>query len=85
MNYFISLYLPYRFSDLPLKEAEIRGSNILSLLWLTSVIASPIFGIVVDKFGIRSKLSIISALIGIAGYILGMYIYPVLPTILIGI
>ena len=74
-----------RYSDLSIDDGVIIAGNLLTILWIVSVIGSPTLGYLVDKIACRSILNMISALLGFFGHILMIFMYPIIPLILIGL
>ncbi len=56
----------------------------MALLWITCVISCPIYGIIIDKFGLRSRFAIFSCLIGLGGLIFILFMHPFIPVMMIG-
>ena len=66
-------------------ENERIAGELMSIPFLTSALLFPIIGYTIDKYGKRTLFLILSALLVIAGHVTMLYIYPILPLILLGL
>ena len=73
------------FQDIPLEQAQIKAGNCLSLMWLSAVISGPLIGYFVDNYGFRLKVLIFGAILSTICMVTLFFIYPILPSILMGL
>ena len=85
MNIGSSYIIDKWFQNVPAQEGEISAGNYLSLMWLTAVISGPSVGYVVDNYGFRLKILILGTMISTLSMILFIFIYPIVPVILLGL
>lgn len=57
----------------------------MSIPFIISTIFFPLIGYVVDKIGNRINIFLLSGVLLILGYFLFLFLYPLIPLILIGI
>jgi len=66
-------------------ESQHNVGMAMALPFLISSFIIPIFGVIIDKYGKRGSLLILSGFIGILTFILFIFISPIIPLILLGI
>jgi MFS family permease len=76
--------LQFRYDELSLQDQTIQSARVASIIWITSVISSPLFGIFVDRIGLRSRVAIFSAILSISGFLLVVFIHAAFPVFLLG-
>ena len=75
----------YFFKDLPKKEAQRKAGIFISLPPLISVFGVPFFGWLVDLFGKRAYLTLISSLLGLLCFLSFFILDPLIGFIIYGI
>ena len=74
----------HSYFDMPLEERTIMACRIVSIIWGTSIISCPIYGFIVDRVGLRSRVAIVSAILCMTGFLLVVVIHAAFPVFLLG-
>jgi len=72
------------FKDLNRKEAERNAGILMSIPFIIACISVPVLGYLIDIYGKRAYLTLISSILGIFGFISFLFIQPIFGFILIG-
>lgn len=80
-----AFFIQTRYSQLPLAEAQRLAGSAMSLLFLSSAIGTPPFGILVDKVGMRRHFLLFSAILLSLTYMMMFSINPVASMLMLGI
>jgi MFS-type transporter involved in bile tolerance (Atg22 family) len=81
---FIILNIVARYNNIASDEAQHHAGMAMALPFLISALIVPFLGLLVDKFGKRGYLMMISGFMSILTYILFILVNPVLPLITLG-
>ena len=81
----VSLITENWYYDEDINIASEKAGKLVSLLWLESVLLSPIFGILVDYINIKRELSILASVIATISHIAILKINPVYGILAFGI
>lgn len=72
------------FKDLEKQEAETKAGIYMSIPFAISCFCVPLFGHLVDKFGKRASITLLSSLLGVFGFASFFFLEPVYGFIIIG-
>lgn len=72
------------FKDLPKSEAEQKAGFYMSIPFAISCVFVPLFGHLVDKFGKRANITVVSSLLGIFGFCSFFFLPPIYGFVIIG-
>ena len=73
------------FKDLPENEARNKAGVYMSIPFIIGIFFVPLFGYLIDKFGKRAHLSLLSAILGLFCFFLFITITPLIPLIILGL
>jgi nitrate/nitrite transporter NarK len=72
------------FKDLENQEAEKKAGMYMSIPFIISCFFVPLFGHLVDKFGKRASITLLSSLLGVFGFASFFFLAPIFGFIIIG-
>lgn len=71
-------------SHLQIEEAQEDAGKAISALFICCFFLLPVLGYFVDKFGRRTQLLLVAGILAVASHILFIFMYPIVPMILLG-